>query len=124
LFLLCPPGPAWDDISIDAKDLVAKMLAVKSESRISVADILSHSWLTKVASAEPNAPDTSHVMSEEYRIRIKRLALQGKFKRCFVDDSIQIGHLKRKENFKSEIPLLDTDNVKANCTAYGFRYGY
>jgi serine/threonine protein kinase len=117
------PGPSWENISVDAKDLVARMLSVNPRDRISAGDILSHAWLMKAATAAgPSEQDTSHIMGEQYSLRIKRLVLRSKFKRCFVDDCLQIAHLERKRSFQSELPFLDTENVTANPHDFGIRY--
>lgn len=37
----------WKDISLYAKDLVKRMLTVKPENRITISEILKHSWLSR-----------------------------------------------------------------------------
>lgn len=39
------PEEEWEEVSSDAKDLIKKMLAFKSEDRLSASDCLNHSWL-------------------------------------------------------------------------------
>lgn len=38
--------PLWENVSDGAKDLVAKMLTVDAEARLSAAECLEHPWLT------------------------------------------------------------------------------
>lgn len=38
----------WNSVSENAKDLVKKMLVVNPQHRITITDILKHSWLAKV----------------------------------------------------------------------------
>lgn len=44
----------WKDISLYAKDLVKRMLTVKPENRITISEILKHSWLSRVSYIDPN----------------------------------------------------------------------
>ena len=37
--------PYWDEISSDAKDLIAKMLDRNQETRLSADDVLRHKWI-------------------------------------------------------------------------------
>jgi serine/threonine protein kinase len=41
-------GIEWDDVSAEAKDLVARMLKVNPEDRISCTDILNHAWIKQL----------------------------------------------------------------------------
>jgi serine/threonine protein kinase len=36
------------ELSIPCKDLISKILVLKPEDRLSIADILIHPWLTKM----------------------------------------------------------------------------
>lgn len=52
-------GAEWDDISPEAKDLVAKMLVVNPEERISTSDILAHPWIKQLDEETDDLSSTS-----------------------------------------------------------------
>jgi serine/threonine protein kinase len=91
-------GPAWDDISASAKSLVTKMLKKNANHRISVSDILEHSWLVD------EAPDTD--FNPDYFTRIKHLALRTKMKAFFLESSLMEGHKKRKHSLREALPIF------------------
>jgi serine/threonine protein kinase len=39
------PSPYWDEISLDAKDLIQKLLVVDPKKRLSGDQILKHPWI-------------------------------------------------------------------------------
>lgn len=41
-------GPEWDNISLEAKDLIKKMLDVNPETRIGTSEVLRHPWIQRV----------------------------------------------------------------------------
>eukprot|EP00483_Globobulimina_turgida_P002094 UN02096 len=41
------PAPLWDDIDADAMDLVAKLLTVDADKRISCEEVMAHKWIFK-----------------------------------------------------------------------------
>ena len=49
--------PVWDSVSNGAKDLVAKMLTVNAEVRLSAEECLEHPWLRKQAAIMEALPD-------------------------------------------------------------------
>ncbi len=56
-------GAEWDDISPEAKDLVAKMLIVNPEERISTTDILNHPWIKQLDEDQQSVDDVSSTSS-------------------------------------------------------------
>ena len=42
--------PEWEEISAEAIDLVARLLTIDPETRISAAEALQHPWILKMAS--------------------------------------------------------------------------
>lgn len=39
------PSPYWDNISLDAKDLIKKLLVLDPQTRLSAVEIMQHPWL-------------------------------------------------------------------------------
>lgn len=44
--------PIWESISAEAKDIVAKLLTVDSEKRLTAAEALQHPWVQGKARGE------------------------------------------------------------------------
>lgn len=94
-------GPAWDNISSEAKDLVDKMLTKDPNQRYSIDQILAHPWL--------HTPASEVELGEEWYKRIKSLSLRHKLKRAFLAHNIN-DHLSLKESFKDALPFLKSPN--------------
>jgi calcium-dependent protein kinase len=47
-------GPEWQDISVDARDLIKSLLTYKPEDRISAAEALQHPWIINHKTKEYN----------------------------------------------------------------------
>mmetsp|Transcript_20394 Transcript_20394/g.29293 ORF Transcript_20394/g.29293 Transcript_20394/m.29293 type:complete len:606 (+) Transcript_20394:182-1999(+) len=98
-------GEGWDTISIEAKDLVARLLRKSVSSRLSAEEVLAHPWLVNTISDRD--------LGEEYYARVKNLALRQKMKKFFMDNEIAKGNQTRKEKLKTALPLLlSSDNSK------------
>ena len=91
-------GPAWEGISANAKSLVSKMLKKNPDHRISVSEILDHSWLID------EAPDKE--FDRDYFTRIKHLALRNKMKAFFMESSLLEGNAKRRKSLRDAIPIF------------------
>lgn len=91
-------GVGWDNISNEAKDLVAKIFTVDSEKRPSIQEILQHEWLGGAA------PDTH--MGEQYKQRIKQRALKQRMKNVVFDHDIIANNKETKEKLKRILPLV------------------
>lgn len=60
-------SPFWDHVSVEAKDLVTKLLTVNPEQRLAAADILTHPWM--------NPPsDGDEAANGEAKASLKRVA--------------------------------------------------
>lgn len=98
-------GPVWSHISDSAKDLVKRLLVVKPSWRLTLSDILKHSWLTQDASDVNLGPS--------YARRIKCLALRNKMRNFFVANEEMLSHTRiRPENIKDFLPFL---KVRGKC---------
>lgn len=51
--------PWWDEISVDAKDLISRMLDINPESRITIDEIYQHSWIK------------SFMKNQDYKLDVK-----------------------------------------------------
>lgn len=49
-------SPWWDDISFEAKDLVAKLLCVDVEERLTIAQFFEHPWIKNEKQPSPKMP--------------------------------------------------------------------
>lgn len=72
------PGEVWDNVSIDAKDLLSKMLEVQPDTRYSARQVLNHRWITEVAPEASGAVLTlaSRLRAFRSQNRLKKVALQ------------------------------------------------
>ena len=52
--------PEWADVSIEAKDLVKKLLTYDPEKRISALDALNHPWIKRMATVEKINKEIAH----------------------------------------------------------------
>ncbi|EQC37223.1 CAMK protein kinase [Saprolegnia diclina VS20] len=69
------PSPYFDDISPSAKDLIAKMLLVNPDARLSASDVLAHPWLADAATPMPQlrfVGTNLHDRREKTRAKFKR----------------------------------------------------
>ena len=125
-------GRLWENISIDAQDLVEKILKVDPAERIDINGILSHPWLQK---AQSEGSEDSKVFDAAYTSRMKNLELKDKLRKCFNFD-IQVkresfrGNLQKKQS-SGEIDCRtlvdDISNSVATSTdnaAYVENFGY
>lgn len=65
----------WRHVSDDAKDLVKRMLTVRTSARISIEDILTHPWIRHHTVA------TTEQFDNEYMQRIRKLTVLKKFRK-------------------------------------------
>lgn len=64
-------SPYWDDISQNAKDLIAHLICLDPAARLSARAALSHPWVTGAAASSTNLPDTSFSRLREFRAQRK-----------------------------------------------------
>jgi len=88
-------GPAWVNISEEAKDLVRKMLTKDADERITLDEMFEHPWINFAAS--------ENVLSCDYLQRIRALALRQKMKRFFLDHHIELETRVRRDDLKRVI---------------------
>jgi serine/threonine protein kinase/Ca2+-binding EF-hand superfamily protein len=93
-------GPAWTSVSVEAKDLVQKLLRRNPTSRPTIREILQHPWMSAPASCD-NKP-----FGESYFSRVKYLALRQKMRHFFLDTKILEKGRDRRRKLKKIIPLL------------------
>jgi serine/threonine protein kinase len=92
-------GPEWDKISDNAKDLVKRLLVVKPDWRLSLAQILKHKWMTTKA---PNVD-----LGADYARRIKALALRTKMKNFFQWNPAMMQQSRiKQEHLREMLPFL------------------
>ena len=63
--------PWWDEISAEAKDLITKMLIVKPEERITIAEIWQHPWVTEgksVQQEEMGPKEATNYFQQNYEV--------------------------------------------------------
>jgi serine/threonine protein kinase len=96
-------GPNWDNISAEAKDLVAKMLTRDPINRIDMDGICNHPWLVEAQSHTPQASEIA--FGDAYAKRIKNLVLKNKLKKCFLDNKIETAHKDRRANFVKTLSM-------------------
>lgn len=53
------PDREWADISIEAKDLISKLLVKEASARPSAAEVLNHSWVNRVQQEKPKDRELS-----------------------------------------------------------------
>lgn len=60
--------PWWDEVLVEAKDLISKMLVIKPEERITTEQIWQHPWLTgrKLLDPQPEAPPQTVAFPDNY----------------------------------------------------------
>ena len=65
------PDNEWKNISASAKDLIQKLLCVDASQRITVAELLSHPWLTSNNVPPTDLPSPGNMMNKEALDQIK-----------------------------------------------------
>lgn len=91
-------GKGWTGVSDKAKDLVHNILKRKSENRLNIKQILEHPWMKEATDAS---------MDDEYKTRIKRLALRDKMQKFFQENNnLKQGNAERKQHLIDNVPLL------------------
>lgn len=105
-------GPEWDKISDNAKDLVKRLLVVKPDWRLSLAQVLKHKWMTTKA---PNVD-----LGVDYARRIKALALRTKMKNFFQwnEEMMQQSRIKQ-EHLREMLPFLKNKTPVLQSIAEG-----
>jgi serine/threonine protein kinase len=93
-------GIGWDNISIEAKDLMKHIFHINPEERYSITQILSHPWLQD----SDATPDID--LGEEYYQRIKQRALRQRMKNIVFNRDALVMNLEIKEKLKRILPIL------------------
>lgn len=99
-------GVAWENVSDQAKELVALLLQKDPNDRPTADEILSHGWVSG------EAPDVD--MGEGYYKRIKSLALKHKMKTFFQDHETLLANKLRKAKLRAVLPFLRPGNTSAS----------
>ncbi|CAE7487487.1 CPK5, partial [Symbiodinium microadriaticum] len=99
-------GVGWDNVSDQAKELVASILRKDPNERPTAQEILEHSWVAG------GAPDTD--MGAAYYKRIKNLALKQKMKTFFMDHETLLANKLQKAKLKAVLPFLRPSNRRAS----------
>jgi serine/threonine protein kinase len=103
-------GGAWSSISSAAKELIAQLLRVRPEERLSCEEILRHEWVTG-----GTAPET--LFQENYFEQFSQLAFGQRLKRAFRDRSLLQNTREIQERLRRIIPLMRTRRDKATAPA-------
>ena len=90
-------GKGWADISDTAKDLVQQILKRKPADRLTVEQILAHPWMIMASSA---------MMDDDYKTRIKRLALREKMQNFFCESKLSASNAERQKSLMAVVPML------------------
>jgi serine/threonine protein kinase len=92
-------GPAWINISTEAKDLLKNLLQRNAHARFSLEQILVHPWLIDAA--------PSLDLGGEYLSRMKYLALKQKLKSFFLNShQLMDTNRQTRDQLKKILPLL------------------
>lgn len=101
-------GYPWQMLSESAKELIAKMLQIDPEKRISATEALEHEWLVKEAipgivdsKSEDLKAAVEHLINGKKHIILARAAL------CYMDSILLSGEQQQK--FNSIFRKLDQD---------------
>jgi hypothetical protein len=97
-------GPAWQNISDSAKDLISHILDPNPTQRYNSQQILTHPWLNGYASQEN--------LSSDYFDRVKSLALRSKLRKFFTEINIEEINKSRKASLQEVLPFLDPIKMK------------
>lgn len=94
-------GVGWLGISDGAKNLVTKLLITNPDKRCCLEAVLNHPWIVS------GAPDIR--LGDDYRARIKNLALRRDLKALFADHHvIRRGNIQRRLSLRMQIPAMDS----------------
>lgn len=83
-------GTGWDNISRQAKNLVANILRKEKSERFGADDILKHPWIESAAPTE--------ILSKDYYSRIKTLVLRRKLRKVFLEHNIEESNKLRRQS--------------------------
>jgi serine/threonine protein kinase len=97
-------GPAWDNISNSAKDLISNILNPNPTHRFDATQILTHTWL--------NGEANEIILTADYFERIKSLALKNKLRKFFTEINIEEINKTRKASLAEVLPFLDPIKLK------------
>jgi serine/threonine protein kinase len=90
-------GDGWDQISLDAKQLVQAILVTDPDKRPSIEEILAHPWLSERASTKG--------LGGMYLARIKQLSLRQKMRKFFFENDQERMDTRRRELMKVFLPF-------------------
>jgi serine/threonine protein kinase len=92
-------GPAWINISSQAKDLIKMLLQRNAHSRPSLEQILLHPWLIDAAPTRD--------LGNEYLSRMKYLSLKQKLKSFFLNSTKLVAtNMQTRDQLNKILPLL------------------
>jgi serine/threonine protein kinase len=89
-------GHAWVGRSEESKSLVASMLIKDPKERITLQQVLDHTWLNGGAAVLS--------LGESYDTRMQHLVLKQKMKKFFVNNNLQ--HINRRQSLHAAVPEL------------------
>jgi serine/threonine protein kinase len=101
-------GTGWDNISRQAKNLVANILRKEKSERFGADDILKHPWIESAAPAEN--------LSKDYYSRIKTLVLRRKLRKVFLEHNIEESNKLRRQSLVKALHRSGT-SFRSNDTA-------
>jgi len=69
----------WDPVSVEAKDLISRMLTVDCDKRLTAADALNHPWISGLTDEQLQAHDLNGTLTEIRKFNARR-KLKGTIK--------------------------------------------
>ena len=98
-------GKGWTDISESAKDLVHNLLKRRPSHRPSIEEILDHPWMKEASEAK---------MDDDYKTRIKRLALRDRMQKLFCENKLSDENAARQQSLIENVPMLKERSIIAH----------
>ncbi|XP_062868409.1 calcium/calmodulin-dependent protein kinase type IV [Trichomycterus rosablanca] len=105
-------SPWWDEVSLNAKDLVSKLIVLDPHKRLSVQQALEHPWVLGKA-ARFSHMDTTQRKLQEFNARRK---LKAAMKAVVATSRMHEGSRRRTDS--CEIPGSDKNSRQCSITKY------
>ncbi|XP_076880875.1 calcium/calmodulin-dependent protein kinase type IV [Brachyhypopomus gauderio] len=102
-------SPWWDEVSLNAKDLVSKLIVLDPRKRLNVRQALEHPWVLGKA-ARFSHMDTTQRKLQEFNARRK---LKAAMKAVVATSRMHEGSRRRTDS--CEIPSSDKNSRRLNC---------